>query len=101
MKMLCLLLPAMLLLGGSATAGEDHERARHAMETGQILPLRDILSRAEAAYPGQMVEAELDSDDDPPIYKLKMLTSDGRVLKLLYDARNGDLLRSRIHGGHR
>ncbi len=82
-------------LGHPALADEDHDRALRAVAEGRILPLKDILSRAEAAYPGQLIEAELEGESGAMVYEIKMLTEDGRVMRLLYDARSGKLLKSR------
>lgn len=89
------LLLAVLFVWHPAAADEDHERVRRAVEAGQILPLKDILAKAERTYPGQMVEAELEPKDGTMVYEIKLLTTDGRVMKLLYDARTGELLKAK------
>ncbi len=86
---------AALIACGPALADNDHDRARRAVEEGRILPLKDILARAETAYPGQLIEAELEDEDGVMIYEIKMLTKDGRLMKLLYDAGNGALLKAK------
>lgn len=100
MKRTALLLAA-LLLGSPALADGDHDRARRAMEEGRILPLRDILARAEAEYPGQLIEAELEDEHGALVYEIKMLSADGRVRKLLYDARSGALIKAKGREGAR
>ena len=92
--MACLM--ATLIAGGPAVAKDDHDhdRARRAVEEGRMLPLRDILARAEATFPGQVVEAELEEEGSTPVYEIKIVTSAGRLLKLHYDARSGALLKS-------
>jgi uncharacterized membrane protein YkoI len=80
-------------------AGDGHDRARRAVEEGRILPLKDILARTEATYPGRLIEAELEGDDGAPIYEIKVLTGDGRIVKLFYDARTGEPLKSEHRGG--
>lgn len=86
----------LLMAGSPAIAGEsDHDRARRAVEEGQILPLREILARAEAAYPGQLIEAELEDKHGKLIYEIKLLTKDGQLMKLIYDAASGDVLKVR------
>lgn len=39
---------AALIACGPAWADNDHDRARRAVEEGRILPLKDILVRAES-----------------------------------------------------
>ena len=90
---------ALTLACAPVLAGESHDRARRAVEEGRILPLKDILVRAEAAYPGQMVETELENEDGVLVYEIKMLTKDGRVMKLHYDAKTGELLKAKGRDG--
>jgi uncharacterized membrane protein YkoI len=55
---LCL---ALLAGTGAVRAGEeDHERARKALEAGEVLPLKAILQRVERAHPGQVMDVELE-----------------------------------------
>lgn len=86
---------AALLLTLPAWADSDHDRARRAVEEGRILPLKDILARAEQDYPGQLIEAELEDEHGKTFYELKILGGDGRVTKLIYDARTGALLKAK------
>lgn len=82
---------------GSVHAQErrDHERARAALEAGQIRPLSDLLSEVERRYRGRVIEAELDRDDTQWLYELKILPPNGRVFIVELDAATGTLLRSR------
>ena len=95
------LVAALMIAAGAALAGEsEHDRARRALEEGRILPLKDILVRAEADYPGQLIEAELeDGRDGRLVYELKLLGRDGRLVKLIYDAASGELLKARQREG--
>ncbi|MFU2488028.1 PepSY domain-containing protein [Thauera sp. WH-1] len=92
---LCLLAAVLALgLSGAAPAGDrgDHERARQALESGEILPLRTVLERVERDFPGQLVEVELERDDGQWLYEIKLIRSGGEILKLEVDARDGTLL---------
>jgi len=77
---------------------EDHDRARRARELGKILPLGDILKEARQAYAGELIEAELEDEHGDLVYKLVILASDGRVLKLYYNAQSGKLLKVKERG---
>lgn len=94
MKLVLCILAASLAVS-PAWADSDHDRARHAVEEGRILPLKDILARAEASHPGQLLEAELEDEHGALIYELKVLTKDGGVVKLYYDAGTGELLKAK------
>ncbi len=70
----------------------DHERARQALEAGEILPLRTILERVERDHPGQVMEVELERKSEGWIYEVKLLRKDGALVKLKVDARDGKVL---------
>ncbi|MGE4280475.1 MAG: PepSY domain-containing protein [Magnetospirillum sp.] len=100
MKRFLALVAVLLVLPALAWADEaDHDRARRALEEGRILPLRDLLERAEAEVPGRMIEAELEDEHGKLVYEIKVLAQDGRVVKLIYDASNGQLLKKRQKDG--
>lgn len=88
-----LLLLAQAAAAGSAGdgRGDDHDRARQALEAGEILPLRTILERVERDYPGQIMEVELERRDGCWVYEIKLLRSGGTLVKLRIDARDGDV----------
>lgn len=79
-------------VNGFADEG-DHDRARRALEAGEIMPLSQILERVERDYPGRVVEVELDRDDGRWLYEIKLLQDGGRLLKLKVDARDARVLR--------
>ena len=93
-----LALALMLAFAAVAGAGDDHARARAAREAGQIVSLRAILDRVEAEFTGSPVEIELEDEHGPWVYKVKLLTQAGAIVKLYYDARDGRLLRVKGHG---
>jgi len=71
---------------------EDHERARQAVQAGQVLPLRTVLERLERTQPGQVMEVELEREDGRWIYEVKLLQTDGRLVKLKLDAQTAAVL---------
>lgn len=98
---------ALALAAGTAPFGQadddlDHERARRAVEAGEVLPLRTVLEQVERQYPGQVMEVELEREDGRWVYEIKLLRTGGELLKLEIDARNGRVLgsKSRSRGGH-
>ncbi len=90
----CLVLVLALAAAGTAVARDDRDqdRARRAVQEGRALPLRDIVARAEGSFGGQVVEAEFEEEGGTPAYEIKIVTESGRVLKLRYDARTGELM---------
>jgi uncharacterized membrane protein YkoI len=98
----------LLVLGaGAAVAGgdrrgedHDHDRARQALEAGEILPLRTILDRLERNHPGQVMEVELERKDGRWVYEIKLLRRGGALNRLQVDARDGSLIDLRQREGH-
>ncbi|MGM0594619.1 MAG: PepSY domain-containing protein [Pseudomonadota bacterium] len=72
---------------------EDHERARQALEAGEILPLRTVLDRVAQDYPGEVLEIELEREDGRWVYEIKLLREGGSLLKMELDARDATLLK--------
>lgn len=88
---------AGLLLGlapRAIHAGEhgDHERARAAVQAGEVLPLAAVLERLQQSHPGQVLELELDREDGRWIYEIRLLQADGQLLRLDVDARTAQVL---------
>lgn len=92
---------AGLLAAPIAQASEkDHERARQAVQTGQIMPLPAVLDKLSTTRPGQVLEVELErkrkDGNDGWIYEIKLLQTDGQLVKLELDAKTAEVLRSKI-----
>ncbi|MGO3890864.1 MAG: PepSY domain-containing protein [Paenalcaligenes sp.] len=84
----------LTMAAGPADASRsDHEQARRAVEAGEIMPLRSLLDAIETDYPGQVVEVELEHEDGLLVYEIKVLQASGQRLKLILDARTGEVLR--------
>lgn len=89
-----LLIVWCLTLGVSqARASSDHEQARAAVQSGQILPLQTVLRKVEEQHPGIFLEAELEKDDGVWVYEIKLLQASGQRLKLKVDAATGKMLK--------
>lgn len=93
---LCLLVPALLLPAVPAAGGEDrdHDRARSALQAGDILPLATLLERTGIEASGRLIEVELEHEHGRPLYELKVLTPQGRVMKHVVDARTGEVVKT-------
>jgi uncharacterized membrane protein YkoI len=97
MPRVLLLLAALLLCAAPAQADgrRDHERARAALQAGEVRPLAELLSEVERRYDGREIATELERDDGRWIYEVKLLPPSGRMFVLKLDAATGALLRSR------
>jgi uncharacterized membrane protein YkoI len=67
----------------------DHDRARRAVQAGEVLPLQEVLNRLARRQPGQVLEVELEREAGRWVYEIKLLQPDGRLRKLQVDARTG------------
>ena len=97
MRLVCAML--LIFVAGICRADGDHDRARKALEAGEILPLSSILQRLERDYPGQVLDVELEREYDGRrqrwIYKVKLLRSGGVLIKLAVDGHDGTLISRR------
>lgn len=109
-RLLPLPLPVLLVLvlllavpAVRAGRGGDHDRARAAVQAGEVLPLPAVLERLKRSHPGQVLELELEREDGQWVYEVRLLAADGQLLKLLLDARTGAVLseRRRAEAGRR
>jgi hypothetical protein len=98
--LLAALLPALLALpvGSMASSEPDQDRARAALQAGEILPLNTILAKLAQTQPGQVLEVELERKDGRWLYEIKLLQPGGGLRKLELDARSGEVLRQKSRG---
>lgn len=92
---------AAVLVWPLAHADSDQDRARAAVQAGQVLPLKTVLERLERDHPGQVLEVELESEDDRWVYEVRLLQASGRLVKLEIDATSGAVLQRRDRGRDR
>ena len=90
--LLTLLVGSLGLQPAWSDSKDDHNRARQALQTGQVLPLGKVLERLEREHPGQVMEVELEREDGRWIYEVKLLQPDGQLVKLKLDARTATLM---------
>ncbi len=90
MKHLALILS--LIAAPALADRDDHDRARRALEAGEILPLSDILATATELHPGRVIEIDLERDDGRWVYELELVTPEGRLYEMEIDAASGEVL---------
>ncbi len=85
------------LAAGPALASDraDHDRARAALQAGDILPLTTVLQRVAAEHPGQVLEVELEREEGRWVYDIKLLQAGGGLLKLEVDAASARVLKAK------
>jgi uncharacterized membrane protein YkoI len=77
----------------AAASDDDHVEARALLRAGKILPLARILGTVQKRVPGDVIEVDLDHEDRGWEYDVKVLTANGRVLKVTVDAKTGVVLK--------
>ncbi len=73
----------------------DHVRAHSAVQAGEVMPLEQVLAHLGKDHPGQVLKIELEREDGLWTYEVKLLRTDGQLVKLLLDARTAEVLRAR------
>ena len=103
LKMLTLGLGIALAAMATSQASDsgDHDRARQALAAGEILPLRTVLDRLARDTPGQVMEVELERHGERWIYEIRLLRPGGSLVKLLVDARDGEIITDRQRAAKR
>ena len=75
-------------------ASDDHDRVRELRQGGDIVPLAELLARAELNGL-RVLEAELEDEDGRLVYELQLLDEAGRVHERYFDAASGHPLEER------
>ena len=84
------------LLTPVLASSSDHDQARAALASGEILPLSAIIAKLEKDFPGQIVEVELERENGQWIYEIKLLQRDGYRQKLKVDAKSAAVISKKI-----
>ncbi len=88
-----LLLMFFLLPTGSVAGDrDDHNQARAALESGQVLPLKTVLERLEREHPGNVLEVELERKSSGWVYEIKLLEPGGQLTRIKLDAQTAQIL---------
>lgn len=74
----------------TSPARADHNQVLELRQQGRIISLVELLERAQAIHPGQMVEARLDEDE--LVYEITVYGEDDHYHEMYFDARDGRLL---------
>ncbi len=97
---------SILMLPMVGHAGDrDQERSLAALRAGEVLPLRTMLDEVERLFSGDVLEVELDDDKDDGrriwTYKIKLISPDGNVIKLRFDAKTKEILEIKGRGAEK
>ena len=87
-----LIVAALLTSPGVRADAHDHDRARAALERGEVRPVSEVLATVTAEVPGDVVEVELEREQGRWVYELRVVAPDGRVLEVLVDGATASLI---------
>lgn len=92
------------LLAVNAIADDDserlsHDEARRAVARGEIKPLSEIVRVAEQSFSAPLIEVEFERFKGRYVYELVLLSADGALVELYYDAATAELMAVEHEGG--
>lgn len=93
--LISLFIAAPLALSSGAPFASDHDDAKRLKEAGDIQPLEQILAKARAERPGRVLETELERKGERYVYEIEIVDNDGVVWELKFDAKSGELLKTK------
>jgi uncharacterized membrane protein YkoI len=72
----------------------DHDRARRALQRGEIRPLTAIMQQIQTQLGGEVIEVEFKGQGKgrKHLYEFKILTPSGRISEVLVDAATAEIL---------
>ncbi len=74
---------------------DDEEAAEAALARGDARPVHELLQRVNSKFAGRVLKIELEHEDDGDmfwVYEVKLLTPQGDILELAYDAATLELI---------
>lgn len=76
-----------------AGADRDHDRARRAVESGEALPLIDILARIRPSLGGEVIRVSLERKKGRWVYEFKVIGAGGRLAEVYVDALTAEVVK--------
>ena len=84
---------ALGFFGGTNEVKADPQQEVNMQKDLQdLIPLEQLIIRAESEHPGRLLEAELKCVDGHDIYEIEILDETGKVWETYYDAHSGELV---------
>jgi uncharacterized membrane protein YkoI len=77
----------------STSAEESVAKIRKLVESGEILPLENIIASAKTIKPGQILEIELERKKGFYVYEVDILDHRDQVWELKFNAATGKLIK--------
>jgi uncharacterized membrane protein YkoI len=89
-----MLLAVIMFISNIVYADDDTDQneALRLLQEGKIVSLETILTKVNLIHTGKIIEAELEEKHGRYIYEIEILSDDGIVWELKYDASSATLL---------
>ena len=82
----------VVILSTPLYADDDNDEAKRLVESGEILALEVILKKARDIQLGKVLEVELERKRSKRVYEIELLSPNGTVFELKFDAKTGEHL---------
>lgn len=90
-----LLISGVLLTWGLALISEGTHEQEKGLLTAK-LSMEEAIATAKTKFPGQVLEAELETEHGQAVYEIEIAGTTGAVTEIKIDAQSGELLSSDI-----
>lgn len=88
-------LSTLLFMVAMNSGHADSSMARKLVKQGEILPLEDIIAQVKKIHTGRILEVELEKKHQQLVYEIELITDEGIVWELYFNARTGQLIKSK------
>lgn len=78
--------------GPPTTSGGGNDGVLNAVKAGNIVPLATVLATVKQQYSGDVVKVRLVSHKTGPVYSIRVLGSDNRLIDVMVDAKGGKII---------
>ena len=92
---LTMLISGVLLTWGLALSSEGTHEQEEGLLTAK-LSMEEAIATAKTKFPGQVLEAELETEHGQAVYEIEIASTTGVVTEIKIDAQSGELLSSDI-----
>lgn len=69
-----------------------HDRARRALNEGDVLPVSELLQRLHQQYEGDVVSTKYEFEYERWVYEFKLIKPNGHLEYVHMDARTGEII---------
>ncbi len=73
--------------------GHDLDDIHHAVKSGEIKPLGELLNQVREQFNGEVIEIEIEREFGVWVYEFELISSSGRLLEIYVNASTGEILR--------